>query len=316
MSIINIDPQISEQLRKAIDEFMAYMLTQRRSSQHTIISYQTDLNYFLLFLKKHLHIDTQDQITIKTLENLGVGDFRSWLVMRRDNKFINSSTARALSCLRSFFVFLKKKQLIESSQIENIKTPKLAKSIPKAIDKIDIDVIMNLLADSHTEEWCVKRDLALLTLIYGSGLRISEALSISRNDLSNEEFLVINGKGDKQRMVPLLPIVTRRINDYLAACPYSVSGNQKIFLGLRGAEYNPALFQKLIRGIRQGLQLPDSVTPHAFRHSFATHLLEAGGDLRTIQELLGHSSLSTTQRYTKIDSKRLLEVYGKLHPRG
>jgi integrase/recombinase XerC len=173
---------------------------------------------------------------------------------------------------------------------------------------------MELLKGFNKEHWCYLRDLALLTLIYGCGLRISEALAVTKDDL-HDDYLKVLGKGSKERILPMLKIVKERIDDYLKNCPYGFASSNPIFLGARGGNYHPTLFQALIRRIRKSLQLPDSVTPHAFRHSFATHLLESGGDLRSIQELLGHSSLSTTQRYTKVDKKRLLDVYANLHPR-
>ncbi|MDA0901889.1 MAG: tyrosine recombinase XerC [Proteobacteria bacterium] len=303
---------IDEKLRKLVDDFLNYLTIQRRASEHTINSYRIDLAYFFSFLKDYLAIEL---VGIDDLESLEIQDFRKWLLMRNKKQFFNSSTARSLSCLRSFFAFANKNKSLLNSKIENVKTPKIAKIIPKAVDEIDIDSIMEMVESFSKEEWCLKRDMALLTLIYGCGLRISEALSITKNDLVNRDVLVITGKGNKQRMVPMLDIVRRRIDEYLAICPYNISRDQVIFLGVRGGAYSPTLFQKLISDIRKYLQLSDSVTPHAFRHSFATHLLEGGGDLRTIQELLGHASLSTTQRYTKIDKKRLLDVYSKAHPR-
>jgi integrase/recombinase XerC len=214
--------------------------------------------------------------------------------------------------LRSFFKFLNRHQFIANGEISKVKTPKLAKPIPKAIDKIDIDSITDLIKEFSKTDWTIKRDLALLTLIYGSGLRISEALSITSNHLDGSGVLIITGKGGKQRMVPILPITKQKIDEYLAIMPHKINGNDPIFLGLRGKKYQPASFEKLIQNIREYLSLPSTITPHSFRHSFATHLLENGGDLRTIQELLGHSSLSTTQRYTKVDKKRLLEVYQRV----
>ena len=165
------------------------------------------------------------------------------------------------------------------------------------------------------EEWLAKRDVALLTLVYGAGLRIGEALSLSLRDVPSGESMVITGKGNKQRVVPILPQIKSAIEDYVQVCPFPLNADSPLFLGAKGKPLDPAIFQKQVRKLRAYLGLPENTTPHAFRHSFATHLLSAGGDLRAIQELLGHASLSTTQRYTAVDSERLLNAYQKAHPR-
>ena len=321
------------------------MQVEKKYSAHTLISYRTDLFYFLNFLFQI----KEKVITKDILQNLNLHDFRRWLSARLENH-INASNARGLSSLRSFFRYLHKNNLLQNVDIEKIKTPKIAKSVPKAVDEIDIDKIMaaiqmdnaersdakslNLAENStknsglangtiasaaklhrHKPEWQIKRDLALLTLIYGCGLRISEALSLTPKSLANGDSIIINGKGNKQRMVPMLPIVRKRINDYLAKCPYKPLQAQSIFFGAQGKPYLARVFSRLLQNIRQHLNLPQTITPHAFRHSFATHLLAGGGDLRTIQELLGHESLSTTQRYTKVDKARLLSAYQQFHPR-
>jgi len=298
----------NEEVRDLVDDFLVYLASEKRCSDHTIVSYHTDIFYFFSFLKNH----SNTLVDKAKLESVTIQDFRSWLVFRKEQNFSNTSTARAISCLKSLFKFFNRHKIIANKEIENIKPPKLGKPIPKAVDKIDIDSIVDLIGEFSKEEWLKKRDLALLTLIYGSGMRISEALSLTKNHLNNNGVVVITGKGNKQRMIPLLPIVEKRIDEYLAALPHQINNNEPIFLGLRGKKYQAAAFEKLIQNIREFLSLPDTISPHSFRHSFATHLLEAGGDLRTIQELLGHSSLSTTQRYTKIDKKRLLEVYNKV----
>lgn len=297
-----------EETKDLVEDFLVFLKSQKRCSDHTIISYHTDIFYFFAFLKNQ----SGALVDVAKLTNLSIHDFRSWLFFRSEKKFSNTSTSRAVSCLRSFFQFLQSHKKIINLAIKNVKTPKLGKPIPKSVDKIDIDAIIDSVAEFTKEAWCIKRDVALLTLIYGCGLRISEALSITKNHLNNNGVLIITGKGNKQRMVPVLPIVQQRLDQYLSVLPHPITANQSIFFGLRGKKYQPALFEKLIQNIRQALNLPETITPHAFRHSFATHLLENGGDLRTIQELLGHNSLSTTQRYTKVDKKRLLEVYNKV----
>ena len=208
------------------------------------------------------------------------------------------------------FRFFDEENFVKDSQIFKIKTPKTPKPIPKAVDKIDIDKIIEQISAIEKEAWIAKRNLALFYLIYGCGLRISEGLSLIKKDV-NQEMLLIHGKGKKERMVPLLRIVRESINDYLKDCPFDVKNEGAIFLNKKGKLLNRREFSGLIEKIRFSLSLSDTVTPHSFRHSFATHLLENGGDLKSIQQLLGHESLSTTQIYTKVDSKRLLESYNK-----
>ncbi len=308
---LEIDKQCSAEVKKLLEKFFVFLEVEKKYSAHTLVSYRTDLNYFFDFI-----FHSKEKIIDKDmLQNLTLHDFRRWLSVRLKDH-INASNARGLSSLRSFFRFLSKNNLLQNADIEKIKTPKIAKSVPKAVDGVDIDQIMAAIRENaQKEEWQIKRDLALLTLIYGCGLRISEALSITPKSLTGNDFLIIDGKGNKQRMVPLLPIVRKRINDYLAQCPFKPLQTQSVFFGARGKPYLARLFSRLLQNIRQHLNLAETITPHAFRHSFATHLLAAGGDLRTIQELLGHESLSTTQRYTKVDKDRLLSAYARFHPR-
>lgn len=325
---LEIDKLCSGEVKNLLEKFFTFLEVEKKYSAHTLISYRTDLFYFVDFI-----FHSKEKIVDKDmLRNLNLHDFRRWLSARLANH-INASNARGLSSLRSFFRYLSKNNLLQNADIEKIKTPKIAKAVPKAVDGVDIDKIMaairldnaeenaggkKLDAARHNrpkEEWQIKRDIALLTLIYGCGLRISEALSITPKSLNNNDSLIIEGKGNKQRMVPLLPIVRKRINDYLAECPFKPLQAESVFFGARGKPYLARLFSRLLQNIRQHLNLPETITPHAFRHSFATHLLSAGGDLRTIQELLGHESLSTTQRYTKVDKDRLLGAYAQFHPR-
>jgi integrase/recombinase XerC len=294
-----------------INDFLLYLASEKRYSKNTIISYKTDLSSFTKFLSSY-----HEKITdLSAFDNLTVQDIRAFLANRNLKDLSNRSNARAVSVLRSFFKYLNNNDKTKNNIVKNIKSPKIIKSLPKSVDAIDIEKIMKLLKNFNKYNWCYKRDLALLTLIYGCGLRISESLSITKTNLQNKDFLIITGKGSKERMIPILKIVKKRINDYLNECPYGIAPNETIFLGVRGGKYHPTLFQELIRKIRKSLNLPENITPHAFRHSFATHLLENGADLRSIQELLGHSSLSTTQIYTKVDKKRLLDIYSQKHIR-
>ncbi len=297
---------------KLLNEFFKFLTIEKKYSQHTIEAYRRDISNFLNFLAT----ESNQMVTTKDLESLNVHIFRHWLA-ERSTDHVNASNARALSSLRSWFRFLNRNDLLKNSEISKIKTPKLQKALPKAVDEIDINKIMTAISAANGRKrnlWEIKRDLALLTLIYGCGLRISEALSVRKKDLNNDS-IVITGKGNKQRLVPLLPIVKMRIAEYLQICPFEVKPDFTVFIAKQDKTYSRKTFAALIKDVRLNLNLADSITPHAFRHSFATHLLEAGGDLRTIQELLGHASLSTTQRYTKVDKNRLLSAYEKFSRR-
>lgn len=299
-----IDDKCDPKIILLIAKFLRFLEVEKRYSDHTLNSYRIDIFYFLDFL-----FQSRGRVILeKDLEELSIYDFRSWLSKRLENH-VNASNARALASLRSMFSFLNQNNFIKNSEIEKVKTPKVAKPIAKSVDQIDIERIFAEIQRSQKSEWQAKRDIALLTLIYGCGLRISESLLVSRQAMENSQSLVVDGKGKKQRMVPLLPVVINRINEYLKICPFEIALDQPIFLSAKGNIYKRRDFSALILKIRKNLNLPDTVTPHAFRHSFATHLLEAGGDLRSIQELLGHEGLSTTQRYTKVDKARLINIY-------
>lgn len=293
-----------------VEKFLRFLEVEKKYSLHTVSAYRTDIFYFFdfLFRVKAKTLSKND------LENLTVHDFRKWLSERLPNH-VNASNARALASLRSMLRFFNQNGLIFNQEISKIKTPKIPKPVPKSVDQIDIEKIFAEILKMRKTIWQAKRDIALLTLIYGCGLRISEALAVNQKSLENSQTLIVTGKGKKQRMVPLLAIVKKRIEEYLAVLPFKINLDQPIFLTPKGKPYRRIDFATFIQKIRRNLNLAETITPHAFRHSFATHLLEAGGDLRTIQELLGHESLSTTQRYTKIDKVRLLSVYEKFSKR-
>ena len=300
------------------DKFLAHLREVKRYGKNTLVAYAHDLDDFGVFFQAY----KGEAITAQQLESLDLRDFRSWLANRKQNGMASPSTARALSTIRSFYRYLEKHHDIKNPAPFNIRTPKLDKPLPKALAQNQSMECVSGIGDLQTENWIALRDVALLSVIYGCGLRISEALAITGAQISGwangqkSVFLTITGKGNKQRMVPVLKPVQDAIVGYVKECPYKVKENAPIFLGARGKPLNPAIFQKQIRALRGFLGLPESATPHAFRHSFATHLLSSGGDLRTIQELLGHASLSTTQRYTKVDETRLREAYTSAHPRG
>ncbi|MDX2082682.1 MAG: tyrosine recombinase XerC [Rickettsiales bacterium] len=307
---LKINDSCADDVILLLEKFFKFLEIEKRYSKHTLNSYRIDIFYFIDFLFK-----SREKIISKNdLENLTVIDFRNWLGLRLQDH-INSSNARALSSLRSFFKFCNQNLLLANNAINKIKTPKIAKPIPKAVDKIDIDRILEEIAKIHKQSWQAARDIALLTLIYGCGLRISEALNVSKKALASNQNLIISGKGKKQRLVPLLPIIKNKIEQYLKICPFAISFEQPLFLSKLGKQLTRRDFSGVIHKIRRNLNLAETITPHAFRHSFATHLLENGGDLRVIQELLGHESLSTTQRYTKVDKKHLLEIYAKASKR-
>lgn len=302
---------IEKDLEEAIKSWVNYLAFNRKYSKHTQKAYLTDINYFLDFLGNHLG----DKIGINTLQNATIQNIRSWLAYRKNNDCKATSNARAISVVRSFSKFLKKNFAIKNSAIFNIKVKNVVKPIPKAIAKNSaLDAIDNI--TKLANDWTGQRDLAILMLIYGAGLRISEALSLSFNELplGGEQYLKIKGKGNKERTVPVLPSVLESIKNYINICPYDLSQGP-IFRSKRGKVLSADLYRIAIRKLKKYLMLPEHTTPHAFRHSFATHLLGAGVDIRTIQELLGHSSISTTQRYTKVDIENIIKSYQHFHPR-
>jgi integrase/recombinase XerC len=252
---------------------------------------------------------------LKDLDKLKATDFRSFMAWRNASGLSRASMARGLSTLRNFFRFLERHDLAHNAAIGTMRTPRAQKSIPKALTERDALEAVSAIEKLAVERWIGKRDVALITLLYGCGLRISEALELNRNEAPSGEAMTITGKGNKQRVVPLLAVVIEAIETYIDACPYTLSPEGPLFVGTRGKRLNPGVFQKQVRNLRHLLGLPETATPHAMRHSFATHLLSGGGDLRTIQELLGHASLSTTQRYTSVDAGRLSAVYNQTHPR-
>ena len=285
---------------------------QSRMSDHTIAAYRRDVEAFLAFLEDHLGHPPHG----RDLTALHVRDIRAFMAARRSDGVSARSLNRALSALRGFADFLKARGLDVSDAFSGVATAKTNAGLPRPVDEQDVLQLIQYAFDGAKQVWLGQRDATLLTLLYGRGLRISEALSLTRSQIEDaHDMLRVTGKGGKQRDVPLLPLVIKALDDYLAAQPFGLSHDDKIFRGARGGEMRPRQAQKLIADLRRAIGLDDSVTPHALRHSFASHLLAAGGDLRTIQELLGHASLSSTQIYTKLDEKALLSAYDKAHKR-
>lgn len=297
----------SREIKQLIAQWQSWLLNERRYSPHTLDAYSRDLSGFFDFAAEHLGKvpETAD------LAKLEVRDFRAYLSQRAARHIDKSSLARELSTLKNFFKWLARYDILRNPALSVIRTPRRAKVLPKALEVNDtfnvIDEAQNLASNS----WQGLRDMAIFTLLYGCGLRISEALSLNVGDIGNNDFLCIKGKGNKERIVPLLPVVVENINKYLAECPYQPKQGEPLFLGARGDRLVPRIIQRQMQKIRAYLGLPDNLTPHALRHSFATHLLAEGTDLRSIQELLGHASLTTTQRYTDVQIETLKKEYDK-----
>jgi integrase/recombinase XerC len=303
--------QAEPALASAIDDWRAWLAHERRMSQHTLDAYARDLAGFLAFFTDHMGYMPGP----RDLENLKPADFRAYLARRASSGLSRTSTARAMSALRGFFRFLERSGIVSNAAITAVRTPKIPKSVPKALteaDALDATATIGQLSD---QEWVSKRDTAVLLMLYGCGLRIGEALGLNRGQAPKGDTMIVTGKGNKQRLVPVLPVVVQAVSDYLASCPYPLGDEDPLFLGARGGRLNPGVVQRQMRQMRALLGLHETATPHALRHSFATHLLAGGGDLRTIQELLGHASLSSTQRYTDVDAAHLSEIYRKTHPR-
>jgi len=301
-----------EDLAAALRRWSDWLDAERGVSPLTLAAYRRDLAHFLGFLAEH-----QGAVPdLAALAALTPADFRAWLARRAGEGIGRGSNARGLSTLRSFFRFLERRGLATSAALIMVRSPKLAKPVPKALTEEEALKVLDGAAAADRDVWIGKRDLAVLMLLYGAGLRIAEALSLRRGSAPLEAgTLGITGKGRKTRLVPILPAVAQAVRDYLEACPCALERDAPLFVGARGGPLHPRLVQGRIAQLRMALGLPQYATPHALRHSFATHLLAGGGDLRAIQELLGHASLSTTQRYTKVDATRLLAVYDAAHPR-
>jgi integrase/recombinase XerC len=296
--------------------WLAHLGSERRMSGKTVEAYERDTRQFLQFLSEHLG----GAPTLAELAKLTPQDVRAFMASRRSVGISGRSLMRGLAGARSFTRFLERGGNGKVGALTAVRAPKVPKTLPKPLSIVSAKQVTD--ADSRAgddrEPWILTRDAAVLALLYGSGLRISEALGLKRGEVpapGQGDAITVTGKGNKQRMVPLLPQVSQAIADYIALCPYDLPADGPLFIGARGKALSPRIIQLVMERLRGVLSLPDSATPHALRHSFATHLLGRGGDLRAIQELLGHASLSTTQIYTAVDTDRLLEVYRSAHPR-
>ena len=297
-----------------ISRWLGYLGAERRMSAKTLDAYRRDVSQFLAFLAGHLG----GAPTLKQLARLVPADVRAFMAARRSDGSGNRSLMRTLAGCRSFARFLERNGKGKVAALTAVSTPKLPRTLPKPLAaSAAVQITDPEMREGETRApWIIARDAAVLALLYGSGLRISEALGLKRKDFAaNADALIVLGKGNKTRMVPLLPQVAKLIAHYITLCPSKLPHEGPLFIGTRGGSLSPRVIQLAMARLRGALGLPDSATPHALRHSFATHLLARGGDLRSIQELLGHASLSTTQIYTAVDSERLLEVYASAHPR-
>lgn len=302
-------------MNELISEFLDYLLKTKNYSAHTAIAYETDIRDFITFYENW----GGSAIYINDLASIDTMAFRAWLANRQKRDLSNKSTARALSSLRGFYKFLAKSHGVQNNAIGLISSPKIPRKLSRAIDASDIASMAGAVRELDADNpWIAARDWALITLIFGCGLRISEALGLTINDVKNRpETLRILGKGNKERLVPVLPAVNEALQKYIALCPYHRTPNTQcltLFYSVRGLPMSSRMAEKVIEKLRNYLQLPEYVTPHSLRHSFATALLSDGADLRTLQELLGHSSLSTTQLYTKVNMAEITKIYESAHP--
>jgi integrase/recombinase XerC len=307
----HLEDLASAEAAKAFEEWQTTLVSEKRFSPLTAENYGRDVLAFLAFARGH----AGEPVTTGILKDFSLGDFRAYLTERRLAGLSSRSLARALSSLRGFFKFLEARKALKNLAIGEVKTPKVPRSVPRPLSIEGAGKVLVNVSVKSAKDWVRLRDAAIVTLLYGCGLRVSEALILSRKEAPAGDSLIVRGKGNKERVVPVLPVVREAINAYVMACPHSLEAEGPLFVGVRGERLGARAVQKAMETVRRALGLPESATPHALRHSFATHLLSAGGDLRTIQELLGHANLSTTQHYTDVDSEALLKVFEAAHPR-
>ncbi|MAI46223.1 MAG: tyrosine recombinase XerC [Hyphomicrobiaceae bacterium TMED74] len=302
----------SSPLDRVVLAWLEHLRSERGHSENTYRSYARDAEQFQLHIARYFG----QSPLLKDVDEINTQTFRSFMAARRDQGASSRSLARTLSALRSFFRWLEAEELLRNRAILQVTMPKVPRSLPRPLTEIKAKDIV----EARTErdlDWVAARDNAVLLLLYGAGLRISEALSIlvSERPEPNRNTIRIIGKGNKERLVPVLPITIDAIEAYVELCPYPLEPEDPLFVGVKGGPLSPRIIQLAVAKLRETLGLPHNATPHTLRHSFATHLLSAGADLRQIQELLGHASLSTTQSYTEVERDRLLAVYDAAHPR-
>ncbi len=294
-------------LAAAILKWRRWLTTEKNMSRHTVRAYGVDIGQFITFLTQHLG----QAPALKDIGNIELRDFRSWLSRKAMDGAGASSRARSLSGVKNFLHWCDKNGLVHNAAIGNVRTPKIPRKLPRPLFEKQALELVHLQA----EDWVGQRDRALFTLLYGCGLRINEALALDVKDAPREGYIRVVGKGRKERQVPVLKIVEDALAAYRALCPFAETPDRPLFMGERGKRLRQQIAQKCLRELRSAMGLPETATPHALRHSFATHLLQNGANLREIQELLGHASLSTTQRYTDINAEEMMKVYRAAHPR-
>jgi len=302
---------LADDLGRATRAWLDHLTHERNASPETLTSYERDLRQFLGFLKR----DLGHPPCLADLARLDVKAVRRFLSARRRQGTASRSLARTVSALRTFYRWLEATDQVTNRALAQVAMPRIPHTLPKPLTVEKAAALVE--NDTAEEDWISARDVAVMLLLYGAGLRISEALGLTRRDapVAGRDVLRIVGKGGKERLVPILPVTQRAVERYLALCPYPLDATAPLFVGAKGGPLSPRIIQLAIARMRDELALPDTATPHALRHSFATHLLAAGADLRQIQELLGHASLSTTQVYTEVDRERILAVYDSAHPR-
>lgn len=281
------------------------------AADNTIEAYRRDVAEFLGFVNQH----KGESQGLSPLKEVGISDMRAWMAEARSGEISARSLARKLSAVKSFFRWLSEREGFDATAVLSTRNPKFQRKLPRPLAEDAARKVLETAEFQSREPWVSARDTAVITLLYGCGLRISEALGLMGRDAPLPDVLRILGKGGKERIVPVLPAARVAVEAYRRLCPHPLDAALPLFRGVRGGKLSPRIIQQVMADTRAQLGLPATATPHALRHSFATHLLNAGGDLRAIQELLGHASLSTTQAYTAVDTARLMEVYEASHPR-
>ncbi len=302
---------ISAALSDRLGQWLDHQRALAGAAENTVKAYQADVLGFLSFMTQHQG-DTQG---LAPIARIGVRDMRAWMAHERGRGVGARSLARALSAVKSFYRWLADREGFEPTAVLSVRSPKFQRKLPRPLAEPAAKAMINTVEMQARDPWVGARDTAVVTLLYGCGLRISEALGLTGKDVPLPDVLRITGKGGKERIVPVIDAARDAVATYLRLCPYPVETNAPLFKAVRGGPLSPRAIQKVMQNTRLQLGLPATATPHAMRHSFATHLLSAGGDLRAIQELLGHASLSTTQAYTAVDAARLMDVYDKAHPK-
>lgn len=294
-------------------QWIAHLRDERRFADNSVDAYERDVAAFLGFLSGHLG----GEPSVRDLAELEPRDLRAYLAYRRQglDALSDRSISRALAAIRSFYRYLERRHGVANARLALVRGPKLKATLPRPVSEAAARNLISEAGDAAAQEWIGARDAALMTLLYAAGLRISEALALTGADMSLPEALRVVGKGGKERIVPLLAAAREAVERYAQLCPYALTEDAPLFRASRGGAMSPRMAQAVMATLRGRLGLPSSATPHALRHAFATHLLANGGDLRAIQDLLGHESLSTTQRYTSVEAQKILQLYRRAHPR-